>query len=73
MPHDLLLIDIRHSVGLSEVYGCGWCLNLQHLKLLLKGGDHYYPLRERELLLLIGMLKVYDRVGATVHLLTSSV
>jgi hypothetical protein len=73
MPHDLLLIDIRNSVGHSGVYGCGWCLNLQHLKLLLKGGDHYYPLLELKLLLLIGVLKVYDCVGATVDLLTSSV
>jgi hypothetical protein len=70
---DLLLSDIRQSVGLSGVCRCGWCLKLQHLKLLLKGSDHCCPVLELEFLLLIGVLKVYDRVGATVHLLMSGI
>jgi hypothetical protein len=41
--------------------------------LLLKGGNHYCPLLELEFLLLIGVLTVYDRMGVTVHLLTSDV
>jgi hypothetical protein len=41
--------------------------------LLLKDGDHHYPLLELEVLLLIGMLKVYDRMGALVHLRTSGI
>jgi hypothetical protein len=71
--HDLVLIDIRHNVGLGGVCGCEWCLKLQHLMLLLKGGNHYFPLLELEFLLLIGVLTVYDRMGVTVHLLTSDV
>jgi hypothetical protein len=63
IPHptthrDLLLIDIRHSVGLCGIYECRW-----HLKLLLKGGDHCCPILEVEILLLVGVLKVYDRMG----------
>jgi hypothetical protein len=60
-------------VRLSGVCGCGWHLKLQHLKLLLKGGDHCYPLLELEVLLLIGMFKVYDRVGACIHLRTRGI
>jgi hypothetical protein len=38
------------------------------MKLLLKGGDHWFPLLELKVLLLVGMLKVYERVGALIHL-----
>jgi hypothetical protein len=62
MPHDLLLVDIRDSVGLSGVYGCEWFLKQQHLNLLLKGGDHCCPLLDLEVLLLVGVLKEYDRM-----------
>jgi hypothetical protein len=34
---------------------------------LLKRGDHPCPLLQLEVLLLVGMLKVYKRVGALVH------
>jgi hypothetical protein len=71
MSHDLLLVDIRLNIRLSG--GCGWCLKLKHLKLLLKGGDHRCPLLELEVLLLVGVLKVHDRVGVGVHLLTGEV
>jgi hypothetical protein len=37
------------------------------LNLLLKWGDHRCPLLELKVLLLVGMLKVYDRIGALVH------
>jgi hypothetical protein len=67
MSRDLLLIDIQHNIGLNGVCLCGWCLKLQHLNLLLKGGDHGCPLLKLEVLLLIGVLKVYDHVGATIH------
>jgi hypothetical protein len=43
------------------------------MNLLLKGGDHRYPLRKVEVLLLVSMLQVYDRVGALIHHLTSDV
>jgi hypothetical protein len=56
MPHNLLLIEIQHSVRLSGCYGCGQCLKLQHLNLLLKGGNHYYPLLKLEVMLLVSML-----------------
>jgi hypothetical protein len=41
IPHldtscNVLLVDIQHSVGLHGCCGCAWCLNLQHLNLLLK-------------------------------------
>jgi hypothetical protein len=65
--HDLLLVDIQHDIGLSGVYRCEGHLKLQHLKLLLNGGDHYNPLVELEILLLIGALKVHDRVGALIY------
>jgi hypothetical protein len=48
--HDLHLVDIRHSVELSGICGCGWFLKLQHLNLLLKGGDHCCPLLKLEVL-----------------------
>jgi hypothetical protein len=48
-------------------------LKLKHLKLLLKDGEHWYPFLELEVLLLIVMLKVYDRVGAIVHLHMSGI
>jgi hypothetical protein len=70
MSSNLLLLHIRHNVRLS---GCWWLLKLQHLNLLLKGGDHCCPLLELEVLLLIGMLQVYDHVGALVHQVVSSV
>jgi hypothetical protein len=41
--------------------------------MLLNDGDHHCPLLELEVLLLIGMLKVYDHVGALVHLHMSGV
>jgi hypothetical protein len=69
MHHDLLLVDIQHS----RVYGCGWCQKRQHLKLLLKGGDHCCHLLELEVLLLVGVLKVYDCMGVLVHLRMSSI
>jgi hypothetical protein len=41
--------------------------------LLLKGGDRRCRLLELEVLLLHNMLKVYDRMGASVNNLTSGV
>jgi hypothetical protein len=73
MLRDLLLVDIRCSIGLNGVCGCGWCLKLQHLILLLKGGDHCCPLLKLEVLLLVGMLKVYDHMGTLVHHLANDV
>jgi hypothetical protein len=73
MSHNLLLVDIRHDVGLRGCCGCGWCLKLQHLNLLLKGGNHCCPLLKLELLLLISMLQVYDHMGALIHQLVSDV
>jgi hypothetical protein len=71
--NDLLLIDVRHCVGLSECYRCGWCLDLEHLELLLESGDRRCPLLELNVLLLDGVLEVYNRMGAGVHLLTGEV
>jgi hypothetical protein len=74
--HNLHLIDIRHGIRLSECYGCcgcRWHLKLKHLNLLLKGGDHRCPLLNLEVLLLIGMLEVYDHVGTLVYHHTSGV
>jgi hypothetical protein len=74
--HHLLHVDIRHYVGLSGCCGrcgCRWHLKLKHLKLLLKSGDHHYPLLELEVLLLDVVLEVYDRVRAVVQHLTSDV
>jgi hypothetical protein len=68
MSHNLLLIDIRHCVGLSGCCWCGW-----HLKLLLESGDHHCPLLKLEVLLLDVVLEVYDRVCAVVQHLTSDV
>jgi hypothetical protein len=66
--HNLHLIDIRHDVGLnSGCCGCRWHLKLKHLNLLLKRGNHCYPLLNLEVLLLVGVLEVYDRVSAVVH------
>jgi hypothetical protein len=71
--HDLLLIDIQHDVRLKGVCRCGWHQELQHLKLLLKGGNHCCPHLELEIPLLLSLLKVYDRKGALIHHLTSGV
>jgi hypothetical protein len=71
MSCDILLVGIRLNVGLSG--GCGWCLKLKHLKLPLKGGDCHCPLLELEVLLLVGVLEVYNRIGAGVHLLVGEV
>jgi hypothetical protein len=76
MPHpdtcpNLHLINIWHDVGLnSGCCGCKWHLKLKHLNLLLKRGNHHCPLLKLDVLLLIGMLEVYDRVSALVHQLT---
>jgi hypothetical protein len=68
MPPNLHLIDIWHGVGLnSGCYGCRWHLKLKHLNLLLKRGNHRCPLHKLEVLLLIGMLEVYDHVSALIH------
>jgi hypothetical protein len=73
MPHldtspNLHLVYIRHGVGLNSVCcGCRWHLKLKHLNLLHKRGNHHYPLLKLEVLLLIGVLKVYDRMSAPVH------
>jgi hypothetical protein len=71
MSHHLLLVNIRHCVGLSGCYGhygCGW-----HLKLLLESGDHHCPVLDLEVLLLNLVLEVYDRVRVLVLHLTSDV
>jgi hypothetical protein len=79
MPHpdtspNLHLIDIPHSVGLiSRCYRCKWNLKLKHLNLLLKGGNHSCPLLNLKVLLLVGVLKVYDCVSALIHQLTRCV
>jgi hypothetical protein len=69
MHHNLLLIDIRHCVGLSGCYGWGWLLELEHLELLLESGNHCCLLLELEVLLLNGMLELYNNMGAGVNLL----
>jgi hypothetical protein len=73
MSHDLLLVNIRHGIGLSGVCRCGWCLKLKHLERQLKGGDRHCPLLKLVVLLLHSILKVDDRVSASVHLLMSGV
>jgi hypothetical protein len=81
IPHpdtsqNLHLIDIRHNAELSEscrCYGCRWHLKLKHLNLLLKGGDHRYPLLKLEVLILVGVLEVYDHMGMLVHHRTSGI
>jgi hypothetical protein len=66
--HNLHLIDIRHGVGLnSGCYGGRWHLKLKHLNLQLKRGNHRCPLLKLKLLLLVGVLEVYDRVSALIH------
>jgi hypothetical protein len=66
--HNLHLIDIQHGVELnSRCCGCRWHLKLKHLDLLLKRGNHHYPLLKLEVMLLIGMLEVYNRVSVLVH------
>jgi hypothetical protein len=73
---NLHLVDIRHNAELSEscrCYGCRWHLKLKHLNLLLKGGDHRYPLLKLEVLILVGVLEVYDHVGMLVHHRTSGI
>jgi hypothetical protein len=66
MSCDLLLIDIRYSVGLSGVCGCGWCL-----KLLLKDNDWHHRGRGVVPLTLIGecdMCRLLDAgVGLTAN------
>jgi hypothetical protein len=73
MHHNLLLFDIRHCIGLSRCCGFGWRLELEHLELLLESGDHRCPLLKLEVLLLDGVLKVYNHVGVGVHLLMGEV
>jgi hypothetical protein len=73
MSHDLLLIDIRHCIGLIRSLRCRWCLKLHHLKLLLESGDRHCPLLEFEVLLLNGRLEVYNHVCAGVHYLADEV
>jgi hypothetical protein len=71
MPHpdmspSLHLIDIQHGVGLnSGCYGCRWNLKLEHLNLLHKRGNHHCPLK-LEILLPVGVLDLYDRVGTLI-------
>jgi hypothetical protein len=73
MPHpdmspNLHLVDIRHSVRLNSwCCRCRWQLKLKHLNLLLKRGNHRCPLLKLKVLLLVGVLKVYDHVSALVH------
>jgi hypothetical protein len=72
--HNIHLIDVRHGIGLnSECCGCWWHMKQKHLNLLLKRGDHRCPLLKLEVLLLIGMLEVYDHVGALIHQLARCV
>jgi hypothetical protein len=73
MPHpntspNLHLIDIWYGVELNSGW-CGyrWNLKLKHLNLLLKRGNHHYPRLKIEVLLLVGVLKVYDHMSALVH------
>jgi hypothetical protein len=61
--HNLHLIDIWHDIRLNN--GC--CRCRCHLNLLLKRGNHRCPLLKLEVLLLIGVLEVYDRVSARPH------
>jgi hypothetical protein len=68
MSHHLLLIDIRHCIGLSGCCRCRW-----HLKLLLKSSDRRCPLLELEVLLLDVVLEVYNHVHALIHHLTSDI
>jgi hypothetical protein len=52
---------------------CGWCRPLQLQKLLLKVGNHLYPLLKLGVLRLHVVLKVDDPMGMNIHLLTSDV
>jgi hypothetical protein len=71
---NLHLIDIRHGVRLNNGWcGCRWNLMLKHLNLLLKRGNHHSPLLKLEVLLLVGVLEVYDCKSALVHQLTRCV
>jgi hypothetical protein len=66
--HNLHLIDIRHGVGLNNgCCGCKWHLKLKHLNLLLKRGNHHCPLLKFDIMLLVGVLEVYDRMSALIH------
>jgi hypothetical protein len=71
---NLHLVNICHGVMLtSRCRGCRWKLKLKHLNLLLKRGNHCCPLLKLEVLLLIGVLEVYDCVSALVHQLVRRV
>jgi hypothetical protein len=48
-------------------------LKLKQLNLLLKRGNHHCPLLKLEVLLLIGVLEVYDSVSVLVHQLMRQV
>jgi tartrate dehydratase alpha subunit/fumarate hydratase class I-like protein len=48
-------------------------LKLKHLELQLESGDRRCPLLELEVLLLDGVLEVYNHMGAGVHVLTGEV
>jgi hypothetical protein len=78
MPHpdmspNLHLIGIRHGIRLnSGCCGCRWNLKLKHLNLLLKGGNHHCPLLKIKVMLLVGVLEVYDRVSVLNHQLCNA-
>jgi hypothetical protein len=40
---------------------------LQHMNLLLKWGGHCCPFLELKVMLLTGMLEVYDHMGVLIH------
>jgi hypothetical protein len=78
MPHldmspNLHLIGTRHGIGLnSGCCGCRWNLNLKHLNLLLKGGNHHCLLLKLKVMLLVGVLEVYDPVSVLDHQLCNA-
>jgi hypothetical protein len=67
-----LLASLTYPLKITKGQ-CGWHLELEHLELLLESGDRRCPLLKLEVLLLDGMLEMYNHMGAGVHLLTSEV
>jgi hypothetical protein len=66
--HNLCLIDIQQRVRLnSGCCRCWWHLKLTHLNLLLKRGDHRHPPLKLKVLLLVGVLEVYNHVTVLIH------
>jgi hypothetical protein len=72
--HNLCLVNIRHDVRLnSRCCERRWHLKLKHMNLLLKKGDRRCLLFNLKVLLLDGVLEVYDHVSVLIHQLARRV